>query len=81
MLLDHMIPEEGGGGVRNHPGSSDERKHDVCWKLVMDRWCSDRSAYMTAGPSNVLFQWVIGSCVTMHQQRSVNWIRHGLAHI
>ena len=45
------------------------------------RWCSDRSAYMTAGPSNVIFQWVNGSCDTMHQQRSVNWIRHGLGHI
>ena len=38
MLLDHMIPEEGGGGVRNHPGSSDDRRHDVRWKLIMDRY-------------------------------------------
>ena len=28
----------GGGGVRNHPGSSDDRRHDVRWKLIMDRY-------------------------------------------
>ena len=38
MLLDHTIPEEGGGGVRHHPGSSDERRHDACWTLIMDRY-------------------------------------------
>ena len=38
MLLDHMIWEEGGGGVRNHPGSSNNTRHDVRWKLIMDRY-------------------------------------------
>ena len=38
MLLDHMIPEEGGGGVRNQPGSSENRRHDVRWNLIMNRY-------------------------------------------
>ena len=39
MLLDHMIPEEGGGGgVRNQPGSSEDRRHDVRWNLIMNRY-------------------------------------------
>ena len=40
MILDHMIPEEGGGGggVRNQPGSSENRRHDVRWKLIMNRY-------------------------------------------
>ena len=37
MLLDHMIPEEG-GGVMDHPGPSDGRTPNICWKLIKDRY-------------------------------------------
>ena len=38
MILDHMIPEEGGGGVRNQPGSSENRTQDVRWNIMMNRY-------------------------------------------
>ena len=38
-----------------------------------------RSACLTVGPLHVPLQKEIGSCDTMHQQRSANWIRLGWA--